>query len=834
MIWVLLEITLPLCLAFLFGLGAGWLFWRWRRRSITQAEWDAKTQTGNTSTLKHKAIQEASEAYKRRVEKLDKEVAEKTTELTHAAKVLAEANEEITKLKNAARSAAPRTVVSDAVSGNTQGVTEADAQNNQQQTKIQELEFRSSNLQKTVEEQANELKEAHKHIDKIKHDLESADSRLQPTQPATSPEDLKNLQAQLSSAIKDKEELQKNIDCALAETKLHKNSVEEYRAQSAIHEQTIERQADELLDARKNITVVTAEVESLQAQLKSIDTENEQALLDQRGLLEQAECEKHKSEEALYNQLAELEKMQLAMENLETIVAKQSDELKATDTKSEQLADELKSALKQNESISARAEELSKLNQQLQDKLKLSDTEVDERDAGIKRIEELERKLAATHQINQELEQTKSQLEASQQKFSNYQASVIANRQTREEQLNSLRTRIKRQQEALELTRGKLENENTNKQKLQQLELQVEQARTYAEELGQAKANITSLNKQLDQTRLELARHNDTGTEKTRLQYEKLSAQNSELIQQLEKSKQESQEFKSANDKIAELTTQLNNARARNNQLSIKLENTSSAVTPIGVAQIKRLKAEIAEKDSNIVKLTKKLELKSEKTKKPKTKSKPAWHKGQTRVGTPGCEQKDDLTVINGIGPKIEKVLNKLGITSLIQIASLKSSDIKRVDEALVDFSGRIQRDEWVPQARAIIKSSKQSTNKSTKPVESKKAKVLTAKTTKNSWQKGETKFGTPGSIHKDDLKVINGIGPVIEKTLNRHGIKSWEQLAHLKVKEVKNIDEALDFPGRITREEWVAQAKALVKQYPDRRLRPDRRTFLNQAASSR
>jgi len=40
MIWALLEITLPLCLAFIFGLGAGWLFWRWRRRSISLAEWN--------------------------------------------------------------------------------------------------------------------------------------------------------------------------------------------------------------------------------------------------------------------------------------------------------------------------------------------------------------------------------------------------------------------------------------------------------------------------------------------------------------------------------------------------------------------------------------------------------------------------------------------------------------------------------------------------------------------------------------------------------------------------------------------------------------------------
>ena len=111
-------------------------------------------------------------------------------------------------------------------------------------------------------------------------------------------------------------------------------------------------------------------------------------------------------------------------------------------------------------------------------------------------------------------------------------------------------------------------------------------------------------------------------------------------------------------------------------------------------------------------------------------------------------------------------------------------------------------------------------------------ASAKKAKSKNAAWQSGETKFGTPGSAHRDDLKVVNGIGPVIEKALNRYGIKSWEQLATLKAGDVKAIDEALDFPGRIRREQWVQQAKALVRQFPDNKDRPTRRTFLNQAAA--
>ena len=83
-------------------------------------------------------------------------------------------------------------------------------------------------------------------------------------------------------------------------------------------------------------------------------------------------------------------------------------------------------------------------------------------------------------------------------------------------------------------------------------------------------------------------------------------------------------------------------------------------------------------------------------------------------------------------------------------------------------------------------------------------------------WQKGTTTFGTPGAGHTDDLKVIKGIGPKMEKLLNSFGITAWEQVAALKKGEIKKLNDALEtFPGRIERDEWVPQAKDLVKRFP-------------------
>jgi len=61
----------------------------------------------------------------------------------------------------------------------------------------------------------------------------------------------------------------------------------------------------------------------------------------------------------------------------------------------------------------------------------------------------------------------------------------------------------------------------------------------------------------------------------------------------------------------------------------------------------------------------------------------------------------DDLKRIRGIGVLIEKRLNALGVTGYEQIANWTGADIDRISEML-DFKGRIQRENWVEQARIL------------------------------------------------------------------------------------------------------------------------------------
>lgn len=62
----------------------------------------------------------------------------------------------------------------------------------------------------------------------------------------------------------------------------------------------------------------------------------------------------------------------------------------------------------------------------------------------------------------------------------------------------------------------------------------------------------------------------------------------------------------------------------------------------------------------------------------------------------------DDLTQISGIGRKLEKQLNALGIYQLMQLASLSPEQICWVDEKL-SFRGRIHREDWVGQAISMV-----------------------------------------------------------------------------------------------------------------------------------
>ena len=62
----------------------------------------------------------------------------------------------------------------------------------------------------------------------------------------------------------------------------------------------------------------------------------------------------------------------------------------------------------------------------------------------------------------------------------------------------------------------------------------------------------------------------------------------------------------------------------------------------------------------------------------------------------------DDLKKISGVGPVLEKKLNDMGIYHYSQIAAFSPEEIAKVDTEL-NFKGRIERDDWLTQAKTLM-----------------------------------------------------------------------------------------------------------------------------------
>lgn len=77
----------------------------------------------------------------------------------------------------------------------------------------------------------------------------------------------------------------------------------------------------------------------------------------------------------------------------------------------------------------------------------------------------------------------------------------------------------------------------------------------------------------------------------------------------------------------------------------------------------------------------------------------------------------------------------------------------------------------------------------------------------------GETPalIDAPEGGKADDLKLISGVGPKLEQTLNEMGIWHFHQVAAWGPADIAWVDDRLRFKGRIERDDWMSQAKVLA-----------------------
>lgn len=195
----------------------------------------------------------------------------------------------------------------------------------------------------------------------------------------------------------------------------------------------------------------------------------------------------------------------------------------------------------------------------------------------------------------------------------------------------------------------------------------------------------------------------------------------------------------------------------------------------------------------------------------PANQKKTTAKKSETRTAkaAAAAADADNLKLIRGIGPQNEARLNGLGINSFSQISAWTKKDQAHYGEVLA-FPGRIEREDWVGQAKVLAKGGTTRFSKRVKSgaVQSSMASDEPEKQVERPKDLlEEARNGKP-----DDLTQIAGVGKALEKKLFRQGVFHFDQIARMSEDELTWLGNAVGFPDRPHREDWAGKAQALAE----------------------
>jgi predicted flap endonuclease-1-like 5' DNA nuclease len=156
----------------------------------------------------------------------------------------------------------------------------------------------------------------------------------------------------------------------------------------------------------------------------------------------------------------------------------------------------------------------------------------------------------------------------------------------------------------------------------------------------------------------------------------------------------------------------------------------------------------------------------------------------------------DDLLEIVGVGPVLNKQLNENGITTFKQVGEWSNRDVDTFEAKMENFQGRVERENWVIQARELHLK--------------KYGEHITG-----TWKPSAVATATPTAVTvQDDLEEIVGVGPVLAKLLHDNGIHNFRQVAQWTQADISKMQDQIEgFGDRIERENWVGQARDLHRK---------------------
>jgi len=194
---------------------------------------------------------------------------------------------------------------------------------------------------------------------------------------------------------------------------------------------------------------------------------------------------------------------------------------------------------------------------------------------------------------------------------------------------------------------------------------------------------------------------------------DELNRQNQKLVDQNDDIKRNAERHLSAmNHKLGVESDELRNRNKsileQNNELkeSIRVERHNHIMELKALRdENQNLREEIAKIRNEEVKIVKKLN--EEKKEIIETEKERFEREKQLLLESIGFVEetdKEDLKQIRGIGPFIEKKLHSIGVYTILQIAKFTKDDVERATKLIKYFPGRIERDNWIFQAKEIVR----------------------------------------------------------------------------------------------------------------------------------
>ncbi len=147
----------------------------------------------------------------------------------------------------------------------------------------------------------------------------------------------------------------------------------------------------------------------------------------------------------------------------------------------------------------------------------------------------------------------------------------------------------------------------------------------------------------------------------------------------------------------------------------------------------------------------------------------------------------DNLQIIEGIGPKMEEILQASGIKNWKDLAGKTPLELRGLlDEVDASKYKIIDPTTWSDQAQLAEDSKWEELIAMQKTLDTGKTNAINE--TDSKLEKMMIKLGLLKKWKKDDLKAIEGIGPKIESLLLNANIKTWDELSDTPVEKIKGI----------------------------------------------